>query len=422
MQHSLPTNNVYGAFSSMAIPLPVPSPVLPSNDRKNEALASNSPKGSPKPSAYQSQILIDISSNEGPYNVSSSSRPPVIKENSSIRIEHTLGDQQQRLHRIEEQSAEEVSDKQERAAETLLSKATDLSSPPSVGPLDKFVSTLDAEHDMMQCLPPLVEDLSPPLSTQPPETVEIPPISYSTGLENKTVIGNFTVSEYNQLESRGTSSPVTPVPAGASCSQAGRGKALQQILSAESKPVGRLTPVVSPPVELHPKVSPVSVPNAESIEKCSNIPTRRTLRKAKVSLAIKFQGTAESPVSPATERKEGSPSILKFEPSNVNKTSPQGLMKPTDIVPSGNNRKIPSSEIQDQVPGREDQNLVVVGCKVSEGAMSAAIDSVEKRASMLQSSEGKDAEFNETRAKRNANDLEMSIAQHQRNIHLKMVS
>ena len=405
----------------MAIPLRVPSPILLSNDIKNKAFVSNTPKESPKDSAYQSQILNDISSSGGPYNVGSSS-PPLIRDTNDRRLEYTLGDQQQYLHfidRMKELNADEGSIKDEREEEILLSKAVDQAFPPSVGSLDKFVSALDAEHDMMQGLPLLVEELSLPPSTLHPETADAFPVSHSTGLENKAAICDLTFSENNQLESRASSSPVTSIPAGVSWSQAGRGKALQQILSAASKPVGRLSPVVSPSFEILPKVSPVSVPSAELIDECSNTPALRKSRKGKISLAIKFQGTAESPLSAATESKQGNPSILKCGPSSVNKTPPQGLMKPSAI-----NCKIPSPEIHDQVPGR-DQNTVVVGCKVSEEAtssMTPAVGGVEMRASMLLSSDGEDGEFSETRAGRNANDLEMSIAQHQRNIHRDMVS
>lgn len=439
MQHAVPSRSVCMAYQGMTVPLPVSSLCSLSSSssggtgKELRSLVVNrlpTSEERQKDSGFQSQFTSEMSCNG-----STASSPVCTGKATDLMERGELN------HSNHEQPAYRDEDFEERRVVNNYTPSLELPteySHTSLALADAASLPVAAAYDTMDTPPPLVSAeplLSAALEDAEPNPIPrgIPATSQSEKAGTTAAIDQAKVEEPNSC--------VRSTTATEGWSQVGRGRALMHILSTTSRPVGKShTADCSKPEGQHVPVGPVLDVKEKEADSNTNTLTQpisvgpghneavggahktlKSSRKARVSLAIKFQGAHPSQHS-AAERHTASASGDQV----CLKTSPQVLMKPSDFtLPGARHVHMQSKTPEPPELANTQGKTHGLGHPESEGSriVPACRSGAEEDVlhSQALSSDGDDLDFVETRRGRSANELEKSIAGHQRNIHRNQV-
>ena len=441
MQHAVPSRSVCVAYHGMTVPLPAsvlcgpPGSSSSSAGRQLRTHVVNSLSTSEerqKDSGIQSQFTSEMSCNG-----SAASSPACTEKDIDImeRGELIQSDCQQPAHRGEDLDERESGNDH---MPSLLELPTECLHT-SVALADTASLPVAAAYDPMDTPPPL--SLAEPFLSAEVDYAEPSPTpgGLPAALPSEKA---GTTSAGDQVKGEEPSSSVRSTAATAGWSQVGRGRTLMHILSSRpvgrgqasadcSIPEGQHLPRSGPDLEVKETETspstlkqPISVGPGQGQDVSSGQKTQRSSRKAKVSLAIKFQG-ADAPqhIAPGS-----SPGLQNSAPASqvCLKVSPQVLMKPSEFrVPSTEHLHMQSGAPEPPEPASTQGRSPGLAHTESEGSrvMPACTSGMEKDVlhSQALSSDGDELDFVETRGGRSANELEKSIAGHQRSIHRNQV-
>lgn len=439
MQHAVPSRSVCVAYQGMTVPLPasalcgLPGSSSSSAGRQLRTHVVNSLSMSEerqKDSGIQSQFTSERSCNG-----SAASSPACTENDIMERGELIQSDQQQPAHRGEDLDERKSGNNH---TPSLLELPTECLHT-SVGLADTASLPVPAAYDPMDTPPPLA--LAEPFLTAEVDYAEPSPTpgELPAALPNEKA---GTTSAGDKVKGKEPSSSVRSTVATAGWSQVGRGRTLMHILSSRPVgrgqasadcgiPVGQHLPRSGPVLEVKETetspstlTQPISVGPGQGQAVSSGQKTQRSSRKAKVSLAIKFQGADASQHSAAGS----SPGPQNSAPAGqvCLKASPQVLMKPSEFrVSSTEHLHMQSGAPEPPKPASAQGRNPGLAHAESEGSrvMPACVSGVEEGVlhSQALSSDGDELDFVETRGGRSANELEKSIAGHQRSIHRNQV-
>lgn len=442
MQHAVPSRSVCVAYQGMTVPLPFSSLCgLSSSSGSSAGKQPRTPavnslsvsEERQKDSGIQSQFTSEMSCNG-----STASSPVCTEKDIDImeRGELIHDDHQQLAIRDEVLEEKKVLNDHMPSGLELSSEClyTTTALP------DTASLPVAAAYDTMDIPPPLAS--AEPLMSAELDDVEPGP-EPPPALQSEKA---RTTSPSDQGKDEDPRSSVRSNAASGGWSQVGRGRTLMHILSTASRPVGKgrasahrsipegqHLPATGPVFEdketkaiPHTLTQPISMESGQGEALTGGQKAPRSSRKAKVSLAIKFQGAHASQHS-APESHSG---IQNSAPASAPasqvclKATPQVLMKPSEFrLPSAEylhksrSTKPEPSNAQSKGPGLA--HTESEGPRIVPPCMGGTEEGVLH--SQALSSDGDELDFVETRGGRSSNELEKSIAGHQRSIHRNQV-